>query len=122
MNNEKQKLGVVLYHLKDKFAYGSTNGNEMSEFKFDEIQIATLFDYLRNGVFEGMFTFLEPEEFRAILELNYLNLAREVVSNEKIKELEKEFLEKEKELKVACKMSGKTISQEQPQDSQTQPE
>ena len=122
MNNEKQKLGVALYHLKDKFAYGSTNGNEMSEFKFDKIQIATLFDYLRNGVFEGMFTFLEPEEFRAILELNYLNLAREIVSNEKIKELEKEFLEKEKELKVACKMSGKTISQEQPQDSQTQPE
>ena len=63
MNNDKKKLGVTLYHLKDKFAYGSTNGSEMSEFKFDEIQIATLFDYLRNGVFEGMFTFVKPEDF-----------------------------------------------------------
>lgn len=114
MNNEKKKLGVTLYHLKDKFAYGSINGNEMSEFKFDEIQIATLFDYLRNGVFEGMFTFVEPEEFSAILNLHYLNLARETVSNDKIKELDKEFLEKEKELKVACKMAGKTESEAQP--------
>ena len=114
MNNEKIKLGVALYHLKDKFAYGSTNGSEMSEFKFDEIQIATLFDYLRNGVFEGMFTFVEPEEFNSILNLHYLNLARETVSNKKIKELEKEFLEKENELKVACKMAGKSELQDQP--------
>ena len=111
MNNEKRKLGVTLYHLKNKFAYGSINGNEMSEFKFDEIQIATLFEYLRNGVFEGMFTFVEPEEFSSILNLHYLNLGRETVSNEKIKELEKEFLQKEEELKVACKMTGKTIPQ-----------
>ena len=114
MNNKKIKLGVTLYHLKDKFAYGSTNGNEMSEFKFDEIQIAALFDYLRNGVFEGMFTFVKPEEFKAILNLHYLNLGREVVSNEKIKELEKEFLEKENELDAASKMAEKTESQVQP--------
>ena len=114
MNNDKKKLGVTLYHLKDKFAYGSTNGNEVSEFKFDEIQIAALFDYLRNGVFEGMFTFVKPEDFNEILNLNYLNLARETVSNEKIKELEKEFLEKENVLKTAYKMSGKSESQNQP--------
>ena len=111
MSIEKKKLGVALYHLKDKFAYGSVNGNELSEFKFDEIQIAALFDYLRNGVFEGMFTFVSPEEFRAILELNYLNLAREVVSNKEIKDLEKEFLEKENELENACKMSDTEVQQ-----------
>ena len=114
MNNNKKKLGVTLYHLKDKFAYGSTNGNEVSEFKFDEIQIAALFDYLRNGVFEGMFTFVKPEDFNEILNLNYLNLARETVSSQKNRELEKEFIEKENELKSAYEMAGKSESQSQP--------
>ena len=64
MNNKKMKLGVTLYHLKDKFAYGSTNGSEMSEFKFDEIQIAALFDYLRNGVFKECLILLNQKNLK----------------------------------------------------------
>ena len=115
MEKEKQKLGVALLHLKDKCAYASVNGNEVSEFKFDDIQTKVLFDYLRNGVFDGMFTFVAFEDFHNILNLHYLNLAREISSTDKVRKLEQEFFEKEHELKTA-------YEEHKNKESQTQPE
>ena len=115
MSMEKQKLGVTLLHLKDKFAYGSVNGNEISEFKFDDIQANVLFDFLYNGVFDGMFTFVELKDFQDILNLNYMNLAREILSTDGHKKLEQDFLKKEQELKEAYKKQKESETQSQPQ-------
>ncbi len=108
MANKKEKQGVALLHLKDKFAYGSTNGSEMSEFKFDEIQIATLFEFLRKGAFEGMFNFVTLEDAKGILNINYLNLAREAVSTQEIKEIEQKSIKKEQELLEKYEMFQKS--------------
>ena len=90
MENKKM-LGVTLYHLKDKFAYGSVSGNEMSEFKFSEEQIAALFEYLHRGVFEGMFEANSLEDYQDIMGLNYASLAREEGLRERRRELKETF-------------------------------
>ena len=94
MSNEKVELGVTLYHLKDKFAYGSTTGNEVSEFKYDEKQIAALFDFLRNGSFDGMFETVDIEEYQKFIELNYLSLARDTMYPEVRDRLAEEYAKK----------------------------
>ena len=98
MSNDKIKLGVALYHLKDKFAYGSTSGNEMSEFKFDEKQIASLFEFLRNGAFDGMFNNVDMIDYININDLNFISLSREETRVNVREKLTKEYEKKVKEL------------------------
>ena len=115
MEKAKQKLGVTFIHLKDKWAYGSTTDSRMSKFEFDDIQIHALKSFLEDGAFEVMFTFVDYNHYNSILNLNYMSLANETTSSNRIIELESEFKEKENELKVAYKMHTKAQNENQPQ-------
>ena len=98
MNSIEPKYGVALYHLKDKFAYGSTTGKELSEFKYDEQQIQALFNFLHNGAFEGMFDVLSLDEYKNFIELHYLSLARNTMYPEVRNQFAAEFSSKVREL------------------------
>lgn len=115
MEKKKQKLGVTFIHLKDKWAYGSTTDSRMTKFVFDDIQVHALKSFLYEGAFEGMFTFVDYKDYENILNLNYMSLANETKSSDRIIELESEFKERENELKVAHKMHTKAQNENQPQ-------
>lgn len=101
MNKIEPKYGVTLYHLKGKFAYGSTTGNEISEFKYDENEAKALFNLLHNGPFDGMFDVLSLDEYKKFIELNYwslMNQSRNTLSASAREELSKAYDAKVKEL------------------------
>ena len=87
-----------LFHLKDKFAYGSTTGKEFSGFNYDEKQVAALFNYLYNGTFDGMFDCLSLDEYKIFTEINYMSLARNTGSSDVRNALANEYAQRIREL------------------------
>ena len=88
MENKKQELGVALYHLKNKFAFGCISGPELTEFKFDKKQVRAIYDFLQNGAFIGMFNIADFADYEAVADLNCLGLTRQTISSEERKSLE----------------------------------
>lgn len=115
MKENNQKLGLAFYHLKNKCALGSINGNEMIDFKFDEKQINEIFKFLNSGVFQGMFDVVSIEDYRKILELNYSSLERDEISNDKIEELRQIYSQKAGELEEFYKKYANEYLSSQPE-------
>ena len=115
MEKVKQKLGVAFIHLKDKWAYGSTTDSRMSKFVFDNIQISALKSFLDDGVFEGMFTFVDYRDYENILNLNYDSLKNETISTDRVIELQAELVKKESELRDAYDRYKTAQNESQPQ-------
>lgn len=88
MENKKQEMGVALYHLKNKFAFGCISGPELTEFKFDKKQVSAIYDFLQKGTFIGMFNIVDFEDYYTIADLNCLGLTRQAISSEERKSLE----------------------------------
>ena len=113
MEKERQKLGVVFIHLKDKWAYGSTTDSRMSKFVFDNIQIKALQTFLEKGVFKGMFDIVSCNDFLNVLNLHYDSLIKETINREI--ELESERNKRKDELDEAYKKHKKAQNENQPQ-------
>ena len=111
MENKKQGLGVVLYHLKDKFAFGSTSGSELTEFKFDMNQVEAIREFLLSGAFQGMFDIVDFADYQNITDLNYISLAREAISSEEKKYFNDFRLTKIRELENMQKFVDSNQSQ-----------
>ena len=115
MKDKKQRMGVALYHLKNRFAFGTINGSEMTKFKFNKKQVSAIMDFLQDGVFQGMFDVAEFGDYQDVAELDYLGLSREAESLEIRKNLESERKHRVSELEEMHKDVVMKSTQSQPQ-------
>ena len=111
----KKMLGVTLYHLKNKFAFGNINGSEMTKFKFDKKQVRAIMDFLQDGAFQGMFDVAEFGDYQDVAELHYLGLSREPENLNARKNLENERKLRISELDEMHKDVVMKSTQNQPQ-------
>ncbi len=99
MENKNPQDGVVLYHLKGKFAVADKNGNLSRKFELSKAQAQAIYDYLHFGSFKGMFDVLSLEDYIDVLAMHYDFLIAGTNDREMRSLLNSEFEEKSQNLR-----------------------
>ncbi len=96
-NKQNQKetnnhFGVLLYHLKGKFALADEEGQLLTDFQFTGEQAVAIQNYLREGLHEGMFDKVEESVYKTAIGIKYKAMQGKSQSSEGNKALIGEYL------------------------------
>lgn len=90
--------GVFFYHFKDRFAIANNRGEIVSDFDLTGEQLASIYRYLDEGVFRGMFDEVDRSVYRRVLGLAYDAKGENIRNKAERKILVREFTDKLNEL------------------------
>lgn len=99
MEKENPTSGVVLQHLKGKFALTNYDGKLVKNFELSKNQAQAIYDYLNFGTFKGMFDILSLKDYIDVLAVHYDCLIADTQNREMRSFLNKEFEHKAEKLK-----------------------
>ena len=112
--------GVSFFHLKGKFAVVNSRGNLVSDFNLTGEQVAMIYRFLDEGVFEGMFDEIDRSVYRMVLGLKYDAKGEGIKNKAERKMLVREFTDKLNELDTYQK--GRSILFRDMSENVRQPE
>ena len=88
----KNHSGIILYHLKGKFALANEEGQLLTDFQFTGEQAMAIQNYLREGLHEGMFDKVEESVYKTAIGIKYKAMQEDSQGSEENKALIGEYL------------------------------